>query len=118
MVSHYRLVRDSAVVAQVKALYRHLCQVCGREVRTLTGRYVEGAHVVPLGGEYRGPDIIENVLCLCPNDHARFDHGGIFISDGFEVFDAGKNLLGPLSLHEKHGLDLVYIRAHRQMFGH
>jgi putative restriction endonuclease len=118
MVSHYRLVRDSAVVAQVKALHDHLCQVCGQEVRTLTGRYAEGAHVVPLGGEYGGPDVVENVLCLCPNDHARFDHGGIFISDAFEVFDADKNSLGLLRLHEKHRLGVAYLRAHREMFGY
>ncbi|MDQ1305783.1 MAG: putative restriction endonuclease [Actinomycetota bacterium] len=32
-----------------------------------------------LGVPHNGPDVLENLLCLCPNDHARFDRAAIYI---------------------------------------
>ena len=53
-----------------------------------TGRYAEGAHIRPLGYPHDGPDVLGNVLCLCPNDHVRFDYGAIWLDDRLYVVDA------------------------------
>src|SRR5512132_1034178 len=80
-----RLVRNTAVTQWVKQLYDYTCQVCGLQLETPSGPYAEGAHLRPVARPHNGPDAVENVLCLCPNDHARLDRGFIAISEDFDV---------------------------------
>ena len=115
--THYRLVRDGKVPAAVKALYDFTCQICGERVLTAAGPYAEGAHLVPLGGGQDGDDHLSNVLCLCPNDHVRFDHGSLAISDDLRIIDRTGNDLGLLHVHPDHGLALDNIRRHRKLLG-
>jgi hypothetical protein len=61
-----RLVRDTAITLQVKRLHNYCCQVCGLRLETPAGPFAEGAHVHPLGSPHNGPDLLGNVLCLCP----------------------------------------------------
>jgi putative restriction endonuclease len=116
MTTHYRLLRQGAVPMAVKAMYDFTCQVCGTRLETAAGPYAEGAHVLPLGAGYDGPDVVGNVLCLCPNDHVRLDHGAIFIDDNFKVIARDGRVLGLLRLQPEHRLDLDCIRAHRAIF--
>lgn len=113
----YRLVRDSEITLRVKAIHDFRCQACGTRLETLAGPYAEAAHILPLGQGYDGPDIIENVLCLCPNDHVRLDHGDLFILDGLKLVDREGRETGRLKTDPQHQLDLQYIRAHRAIFG-
>ena len=39
-----------------------------------SGPIAIGAHIQGLGRPHNGPDIIENMLCLCPNHHDQFDN--------------------------------------------
>lgn len=78
-----RLVRNTAVTQWVKALYDFRCQVCGLRLETAAGPYAEGGHLRPVGRPHNGPDTVDNVLCLCPNDHVRLDRGTIF--SGFQL---------------------------------
>jgi predicted restriction endonuclease len=32
---------------------------------------------MPLGSPHSGPDVRENILCVCPNDHVLLDYGAI-----------------------------------------
>jgi putative restriction endonuclease len=73
-----RLVRSTQVVQRAKELHSCACQVCGSAIEVRGGWYAEGAHVRPLGHPHNGPDVLANVLCLCPNDHVRFDFGAIW----------------------------------------
>ena len=76
----YRLVRDTAISREIKRLYEFRCQVCGVRLATEPGAfYAEAHHIQPLGGEYKGPDVRENILCLCPNHHALFDYFAIHL---------------------------------------
>lgn len=115
--THYRLVRDPAVPARVKALYDHQCQICGIRIRTLAGAYSEGAHLVPLGGGSEGPDIDANVLCLCPNHHVMLDHGALAFADDWTVIDREGRPIGQLNRHPDHALDPAYARRHRDILG-
>lgn len=110
-----RQVRNSAVIEQVKRWHEYRCQVCHELLAVAAGLYAEGAHIRGLGRPHLGPDVPENVLCLCPNDHVRFDNGAIYLLDDLTIFDtlAGKRL-GRLRLHRKHRIDLAHVRYHRE----
>lgn len=108
-----RVVRDTAVAARVKRLYDQTCQVCGDQLKTKNGPYVEGAHIRPLGKPHYGPDTMPNILCLCPNHHALFDKGGLYLDDELRVFDADDRFVAALRVDPQHEIDPDQIRYHR-----
>ena len=109
-----RQVRDTAVARRVKSLYDFRCQVCGEVLRTPGGPYAEGAHVIPLGRPHDGPDSLDNLLCLCPNDHVRFDSGAISLAADFWVVDgASGERVSPLVMHPDHVIAPASIARHR-----
>jgi putative restriction endonuclease len=115
-----RVVRDTMVAVGVKTLYDYKCQVCDRQL-VLPGRiaYAEGAHIRPLGLPHQGPDVPENVLCLCPNDHVRLDKGAIFLTDELDVVDAETlEVIGRLRRHPNHHIDRTHVAYLRGMFGY
>jgi putative restriction endonuclease len=107
-----RIVRDTAVTRYVKMLHEHRCQVCGTQLRGAAGPYAEAAHIRPLGAPHHGPDVLENVLCLCPNHHVLFDLGSFGIADGGQLL----GLEGVLRLHKKHVINPVFLAYQRTHF--
>ena len=106
-----RIVRDTAVTRRVKLLHDYRCQVCGVRLHGAAGPYAEAAHIRPLGAPHHGPDVLENVLCLCPNHHVLFDLGSFGVADDGQLL----GLPGSLRLHPKHlpaPAFLVYQRVH------
>ena len=72
----YRILRDTAKARHVKALHEFKCQICEQAITLPDGSlYAEAHHIQPLGGEHKGPDVISNILCVCPNHHAELDLG-------------------------------------------
>jgi putative restriction endonuclease len=104
----WRIVRTQAG-EWVKKLYKFECQVCGECLETRAGRYAHGAHIQPLGRPFNGPDIKENILCLCPNHHALFDNGGFGIAEDFGLI----GLRGSLRSDPSHELNPAYFEWHR-----
>jgi putative restriction endonuclease len=116
-VTVQRLVRSTQVTRHVKELYDHTCQVCGTRVDTLAGPYAEGAHIRALGRPHDGPDVVGNVLCLCPNDHVRFDKGAIVITDELDVIDRTMGqVIAKLRTVAVHRIDVEHLRYHRAHF--
>lgn len=113
-----RIVRNSEVSQRVKVLHSHTCQICRSAIDTPAGPYAEGAHVRPLGRPHDGPDVEENILCLCPNDHVRFDCLAIAISNDLQILDtvAGKQI-GRLSEVTGHSVEQAHIAYHRKLCG-
>jgi hypothetical protein len=73
-----RIVRDTQLANLVKSLHKNCCQICGETIRLTDGStYSEGHHLQPLGKPHYGPDVAENILCVCPNHHAACDFGAI-----------------------------------------
>lgn len=71
----YRVLRDTLVARRVKQLHDYRCQICGEGIELADGsRYVEAHHIRPLGQPHNGPDIEQNVVCVCPNHHAELDY--------------------------------------------
>ena len=109
-----RLIRDSKLGRQLKKLYEYKCQVCDLQISTEAGFYAEAAHIKPVGAPHNGPDLIENLLCLCPNHHLMFDKGVFFI-DGDMTLGGIK---GSLKVHANHSISHEFLSYHRQMFPH
>jgi len=77
----YRVLRDTKLSFEVKQVRRFQCQICNHPPLKLsdTRLYAEVHHIKPLGSPHFGPDIRENVLCVCPNCHVLLDYGAIFL---------------------------------------
>ncbi|MEU9872207.1 YDG/SRA domain-containing protein [Actinomadura sp. NPDC048021] len=106
--------RRAEVVQRVKAWHGNRCQVCGETVALPSGPSSEAAHIKALGVPHNGPDVEENVLCLCPNDHKRFDNGALYLTDDLEIVDALTSAVGKqLHTHPSHNIGIEYVRYHR-----
>ena len=112
-----RIARSTAVVEYVKKLYDYSCQVCGIRLAVPGGMVAEGAHIRALGRPHFGADKVYNVLCLCPNHHALFDRGGIYITDDLKVYDSDGGLVGVLQVAAEHEISRESLRYHRSLWG-
>jgi putative restriction endonuclease len=116
-VSAQRTIRNTAVTQWVKALYGYTCQVCGMQLQTAAGPYAEGAHLRPVGNPHNGPDSVDNVLCVCPNDHVRLDYGEIGFDASWNVIGlATGRVISALTIHPKHRLNQAHAIYHRSLF--
>jgi putative restriction endonuclease len=112
-----RIVRSTKVAEAVKHLHDYTCQVCGTRLTSPAGPYGEAAHIRALGLPHNGPAVLENLLCLCPNDHVLFDAGAIYIDHSYGVRESGTHTsLGALTLRAGHTPDHNYISYHREHF--
>lgn len=74
----YRILRDTALARRIKALHSYKCQICDETIRLSNGQYyAEAHHIKPLGPPHSGPDIEENIICVCPNHHVQLDYRSI-----------------------------------------
>jgi hypothetical protein len=104
LATAYRILRDTELARRVKILHQFECQICGGTMDLPNGeRYAESHHVQPLGQPHNGPDVIGNILCLCPNHHAELDFGV-------------RAILPPaLRKADGHGLEQRYIDYHNSV---
>jgi predicted restriction endonuclease len=76
-----------------------------------------GAHIKGLGKPHNGPDVIENMICLCPNHHEQFDDYGYYIDPetceikGLKDFDGKK-----ITVNKKHKIDKEFLEYHLEQF--
>lgn len=80
-----RAVRDKELVIMLKRLHAFRCQVCGNRIRnprSEEGWTCEAHHLQPLGNPHLGPDIAANIVIVCPNHHAEFENGVIYLDLG------------------------------------
>jgi predicted restriction endonuclease len=74
----YRILRDTILAREVKESNKYKCHFCGQILKLNDERsYAEAHHVKPLGAPHDGPDVRENILCVCPNHHVLLDYGAI-----------------------------------------
>jgi putative restriction endonuclease len=107
-----RLVRDTAQARRTKELYDYKCQMCGIRLEGLAGPYAEAAHIRPLGAPHNGPDSSDNIICLCPNHHVLFDHGGVGVGEDLSLL--GEE--GHLTVHPEHQINEEHLRYHREHY--
>ena len=107
-----RRIRNADVADSVKRLYDNTCQICGTQLKTAAGTYAEAAHIKPLGIPHDGPDILENLLCLCPNCHKEFDGHAVTVDEAGKVYEFGQ-YRADLFIRPEHHLDMEYLIYHR-----
>lgn len=104
-----RIVRNTALASRLKKEYEHQCQLCDdTRHRGPEDPYAEAHHIKPLGMPHDGPDTRANILVLCPNHHADFDHGLVYVDpETFEVTHATDNSVSGVTLTIRDGHDLA-----------
>ncbi|MFZ2357791.1 MAG: HNH endonuclease [Anaerolineae bacterium] len=101
LATAYRIIRDTRLTRELKALYHNRCQICQQTIPMQNGQtYSEAHHIQPLGSPHNGPDVQPNILILCPNHHAMCDYGSIRL------------VLSDLYCHPIHVLNPKYIDYH------
>ena len=99
-----RIIRDSKLAREIKELYSYRCQLCETALDIGQGTYyAEAHHLRPLGQPHNGPDVKENIICVCPNHHALLDFGAIRLD---------RKTLG---IDDSHGLSNDYIEYHNNV---
>jgi len=108
-----RIKRDVSLSENIKEIYGYKCQVCNVYLKTPYGAIAIGAHIKGLGKPHNGPDVIENMICLCPNHHEQFDDHGFYIDPntyeikGLEDFEGKK-----ITLNKKHNIEKSFLKYH------
>jgi len=98
-----RIIRDTKLTKHIKHLYKNKCQLCGKALELRNNEtYSEAHHIQPLGVPHNGPDIMQNIICVCPNHHAQLDFGAI------ELLDS------QLETHPKHEIGHKYLAYHNE----
>lgn len=116
------VVRDQQNVDWIKSHYENTCQVCRIQLMTDAGPISVGAHIQGLGRPFNGPDLVENMLCLCHNCHAIFDSGSFFIDDDCESIRWIHSPIGKSDSREfkkllrkkGHEIGVEFVKYHRQ----
>ena len=117
-VTTQRIIRSSRVVNSVKKKHDFRCQACAVLIQTQGGPYAEGAHIKPLGGPHNGPDVLSNVLCLCPTCHVLFDKGAFVVGDSLDIEDLTGTTLGgrKLLVSKGHVVSKDHLAYHRRLW--
>jgi hypothetical protein len=101
----YRVLRDTELARRVKVMHGFRCQICGHTIALPNGTfYAEAHHIQPLGDPHNGPDVIGNILCVCPNHHAELDYRVSALS------------LASLRNADGHQIDSRYVDYHNDLF--
>ena len=108
--------RNPAITQWVKDLYGGRCQICRNTVRTPLGPLSNGSHIQALGKPHNGPDVVGNVLCLCPSCHGAFDAGALWITDDLKITHFEDGSVGDLVVEPQHSISLECVRQHRERF--
>ena len=112
-----RLKRNVKLSEQIKKIYNYKCQVCDVYLKTPTGGIAIGAHIKGLGRPHNGPDIIENMICLCPNHHEQFDDYGFYIDpNSYEIIGLDNFEGKKISINQKHHIESEFLDYHYENY--
>ena len=113
-VTYEKIKRIRENTKKIKMMYDYKCQVCEIKLDVPSGDPISiGAHIKGVGRPSNGPDVVENMLCLCPNHHAQFDRYSFYIDPvtyeikGLNLYENKK-----LFIHEKHFIDMQFLKYH------
>lgn len=113
-----RIIRDTALIRELKKDYDNICQICGQRIKVPNGKfYSEGHHLKKLGGIHQGPDNRENVMILCPFHHAEFDYGSIAVNPKTKIIehiDVNNEYFGKAMAYQRDDLGEEYLKYHYQ----
>ena len=112
-----RLSRNIRLREKIKEIYLFKCQVCNIVLKKPGGAIAIGAHIKGLGRPHNGPDVLANMLCLCPNHHDQFDALSFYIEpDNLEINGLDGFKGAKLFVQKKHKLEREFLEYHKQQF--
>lgn len=112
-----KLSRNVKLSEKIKKIYSYRCQVCNVLLEKPGGAIAIGAHIMGLGKPHNGPDIIENMLCLCPNHHDQFDALSFYIEPANYDIKGLSDLAGSkLRIEKGHNPDAEFLEYHKQQY--
>jgi|TARA_Y100000389_G_C17395252_1_gene482151 putative restriction endonuclease len=112
-----RINRNIKLREKIKEIYQYRCQICNVYLKKPHGAIAIGAHIKGLGQPHNGPDVLSNMLCLCPNHHDQFDALSFYINPddfmimGLEDFEGEK-----ITINNKHEIKSEYLKYHMNQF--
>lgn len=99
---------------RLRGWYEGRCQICGGRLGGRRAPSFDAAHIRAL--QHGGPDVIENMLSLCPNHHRQIDVGTAGIKPDTREIEAPYGTApapeGPLIVHEEHRVDKRCLEWH------
>ena len=112
-----KLNRSVNLREKIKDIYDYRCQVCDIFLEKPDGGIAVGAHIKGLGRPHNGPDVIENMMCLCPNHHAQFDAFSFYIDPtSFELVGLTGFENSKIKVLKKHKLDAEFLEYHKSQY--
>jgi len=111
----YQIKRNPKLAENIKDTYDFKCQVCGVYLDSPKNPIAIGAHIKGLGKPDDGPDVIENMLCLCPNHHDQFDKFSFYIEPKTLIVRGIKDYEGK-ALTIKHEIDNEFLEYRYKKF--
>lgn len=114
-VTTQRIIRNTSIGTRVKKMHQFKCQICEVRIETVAGPYAEAAHIRPLGNPHNGPDALNNILCLCPNCHVRFDRLSIYVEKGAIYLTSTGEKRGELHTVRDHNICEEYFAYQRNL---
>ncbi|MEV5573459.1 YDG/SRA domain-containing protein [Spirillospora sp. NPDC052269] len=110
--------RDRRVAASVCRMHSYECQLCGVVLQSPDGLQITPTtHLKSLAPPHHGPDVPENVLCLCPTHRVQLDLGIFTIEDNLTVIDEITGApVGELTDHPRRKVSPEYVRYHRGLY--
>ena len=112
-----RLKRNVKLSEELKQLYGYKCQVCDVYLKTPSSAIAIGTHIKGLGKPHHGPDVIENMICLCPNHHEQFDDYGYYIdADTLEIKGLDGFEKKKIIMNKKHKIEKEFLKYHSDQY--
>ena len=112
----YKIQRNPKNSEHVKKIYDYRCQVCGVNLDSPMGAIADGAHIKPLGRPHNGPDVMENMLCLCPNHHKQFDSLSFYIQPStYEIVGLADFKNQKLTVDNAHRINDEFLLYHKNL---
>lgn len=113
-----RFLRDSEKVKKLKNLYYNRCQICGYTFEYEKGKfYSEVHHYNPLKAS--ADDELDNMIVVCPNHHAEFDHGMIVVDpSGTAILDRLGKKIADIHFKNGHRLNRKNIKSQLDRYYH
>ncbi|GAA2460192.1 hypothetical protein GCM10010191_95740 [Actinomadura vinacea] len=109
---------DRRIADKVKQEHQFQCQICGVTLQSPAGfRFAQTFHLRALARPHRGPDVAENILCVCPTHRVQLELGTITVDDDLQVIDeiTGEPF-AQLAAVPKHKVGIEYVRYHRGLY--
>lgn len=106
-----RFLRDSGKVKKLKKIYCNRCQICEYTFEYEKGKfYSEVHHYNPLKAS--ADDELDNMIVVCPNHHAEFDHGMIAVDpSGTAILDRRGKKIADIRFKNGHRLNRKNIES-------